>query len=183
MYKLATYQEMRAACALIYKRYVQAGFIEINLDESYLLPLSTVMFVSKQQGEVVGTMALTIDSELGLPMELSFSAEVSTARAIGKVAEVGCLVLKEGSFRKQFLGLAACMAQYAREHDVDVLLIAVHPKHTFLYEKFMGFEVVGASKPLPAVQGKLAVPCRLEFARVDRVRPPYYSSIFGKGDS
>lgn len=179
-YKLADAMETITALSLVREKYLRAGLVD-NPEEIRFSP--SKIFVGKQQDRVFCTMSLIPDDH-GLPMEPAFPEEVQAARALGKVAEVGRLAFDcHTSFRIHFKPLAKTMACFAREIGIEVLLIAVHPAHVFLYQRFMGFEVIGKKRPLSYVNDSPAVPCQLEFAAADKSKPPFYDSIFTKEGS
>lgn len=109
----------------------------------YLLLPTTVVFVARRRGEVIGTMSLIPDSELGLPMESTFGTEVGALRKSGRrIAEVGALAVKRGE-RGRGLAMLLYKAMWltsVKLLDVQELVIAVHPDAEALYRAPFLFE-------------------------------------------
>ena len=176
-----------AAFRLTYENYLGKGLIQPNphrlrVTQHHLLPTTTV-FNSVRAGQVIGTVSLIGDGELGLPMECIYSAEIEAAREQGlHIAEGSSLAVANADFKTflpMFVELLRLMTQFARAKGMDQLWIAVHPKHARFYQRFMGFQQVGELKEYPSVQNAPAVACCLDFAWIDRERPACYDGIFG----
>ncbi len=124
------------------KRLVDLQGVPLRVTPYLMLP-STIVFIAKRRGEVVGTMALIRDSELGLPMEGTFTQEVTALRAQGRrIAEVGALAVKRGE-RAQGLAMLIYKAMWltaAQLLDVQDLVIAVHPDAEQMYRAPLLFE-------------------------------------------
>lgn len=180
----------RRAFQLVYRSYITAGLIEPNPYEmrvtNYHLSNSTNVFVGMVDDVVVNTVSLVGDSHLGLPMESIFPNEVRVNRVQGKrIAEVSCMAAKPSSHCGRraawnaFVGLNRLMAQFARFHGYDQLMIATHPRHAKTYERLMGFKRLGDITEYPSVRNNPAVACYLDFDYVDQCPPPLYEEIFG----
>jgi hypothetical protein len=189
-YRLArTAEERLGAFRLIHNCYVQSGLGEPNVlglraTPYQILPTSQI-FVGVIRGEVVSTVSLIGDGELGLPMESMFFAEVAALRYQGqRLAEVSCLADRRQDGRRflaTFSELTRLMAQYARYEGIENLLITVHPRHARFYTDYLGFEHLSDRvAACPHVQGHPAVALRLEFARIDRDRPACWDEYFGE---
>jgi hypothetical protein len=188
-YKIAATRDERvAAFRLVYKSYLRAGLgepiaHEMRVTPYHLLP-TTEVFVAVLRGEVISTVSLVADGELGLPMETVYGREVAVHRDRGLfVGEVSCLADRRGHFRSffpVFLKLSRLMVQYARRQGLDELLVAVHPKHARFYRRFMDFELIGEETAYPAVRNRPAVALHLDFDRIDRERPANYDTFFGQ---
>jgi hypothetical protein len=179
--------ERMTAYRLVYDTYLRRGLISPNhyrlrVTPYHLLP-TTHTFIAVQNQQIVCSVSLIGDGQLGLPMESVYSEEVGQARANGLyVGEVSCLASRHEDFRQFlpiFVQLTRLMAQYARGQGMDQFLIAVHPKHSRFYERFMGFEQIGPLRQFPSVQDAPAVACCLDFARIDRERPNCWNDFFG----
>ena len=92
----ATRSERQAAFELVYQSYLRAGLYAENpfgmrFTPYQLLP-TTDIIIAKLRGEVVSTLSLVRDGELGLPMEEIYPEEVNARRnkSVG-LAEVSCL--------------------------------------------------------------------------------------------
>lgn len=188
-YKIAaTRQDRAAAFRLVYKSYLRTGLGEPNRHEMrvtpyHLLP-TTEVFIATCRGQVISTVTLVIDGQLGLPMESIYAKEVALRREQGYLlGEVSCLADRRSQFIRffpVFLRLTRLMVQYARRQGLDELLAAVHPKHAKFYRRFMDFEVIGQERIYPTVRNHPAVALSLNFDRIDRERPHSYETFFAE---
>jgi len=184
----ATREERAAAFRLAYRSYLRAGLCDPNPHEMRVMPHhllpTTEVFVAVCQGEVISTVSLVADGELGLPMESVYAEVVAERRRQGLVlAEVSCLADRRNELSRRLsvlLELKRLMAQYARRQGMDELLVAVHPRHVRFYERFLAFQRIGVQTVYPAVRGHPAVALSLSFARIDRQRPHNYERFFGE---
>jgi len=109
-----------------------------------------------------------------MPLEALYDDEVKAMRERGlKLAEVSCLAVQRDSLdrKKRFeicVNLMGLMAQYARYHGIDRLLVACHPRHSHFYVDFLGFQLFGERKPYDSVNGNLAIGCYHDFEYLDR---------------
>jgi hypothetical protein len=181
-------KERMSAFGLVYDKYLSKGLIQPNeyrlrVTPYHLLPTTNV-YIAKLGEQVICTVSLIGDGELGLPMETIYADEVRAAQDAGlSVGEVSCLAtrgISKRTFLPVFLKLVRLMAQQARANGMDQFLISIHPRHAKFYERLMGFEQIGPVRQYPSVCNALAVPLCLDFARVDLERPPWYEAIFGE---
>lgn len=179
-------QDRCDAYRLVYENYLEKGLIQENpyrmrVTPYHLLP-STSVFVARLNGSVICTVSLIGDGQLGLPMESIYSGEVQASRDKGLyVGEISCLAVRDIAFKcflPVFLKLTRLMTQFARSIGMNQFLIAVHPKHARFYKRYMGFEQVGEYREYPSVCNAPAVAYCLDFARIDRDRPPCYDEYF-----
>jgi hypothetical protein len=184
----STREERQGAFELIYRSYLRAGLCtdnEFNLRATpYQLLATTDIFVAKHRDEVISTVSLVRDGELGLPMEEIYPKEVAERRAAGvRVAEVSCLADRRrdtSRFFALFVDLSRLMAQLAVKTDVDELLIAVHPRHVPLYQRYMAFRRLGDQRAYPAVQANPAVALVLNFSQAQVESPKSWKEFFGQ---
>lgn len=187
-FRIASTREDRAtAFRLVYQNYLRKGLIEANkyqirLTPYHLLPTTNV-FIASIDDEIIATVSLIGDGELGLPMEGVYPDEVNRARDLGlSVGEVSSLAVRDvkfSSFLPIFVKLTRLMAQHSRMYGMDQFLIATHPKHARFYQRFMGFEQIGTQTEYPSVKNAPAVAYCLDFDRIDRERPACYDQFFG----
>ncbi|HEX7448222.1 MAG TPA: hypothetical protein VF306_11785, partial [Pirellulales bacterium] len=78
-----------------------------------------------------------------------------------------------------FVQLMRLMVQSARQQGIRQLLVAVHPRHSRFYKRFLSFEPLGDEKSYPLVRNNPAVALLLDFDKLDRVRPVNYETFFG----
>lgn len=179
--------ERRDAFGLVYEQYLKTGLSEPNahrvrVTPYHLLP-TTHVFVAYRRGDIIATMTLVGDGDLGLPMESIYGDEVDDRRAQGlQLSEVSCLADRRSDrrdFLTVFVGLSRVLAQFARRQGYDQLLVVCHPKHSAFYRRYLGFDMIGSVAECPHVQNKPAVPLCLDFAYVDRHQPVCYRRFFG----
>jgi hypothetical protein len=148
----------------------------------HLLP-TTEVFIATHQDEVVCTLTLVRDGELGLPMESIYEDEVGFRRASGvSIAEVSCLADRRQSPARGLSILVktmSLMAQYAKRRGVAELLIAVHPRHAPFYQRFMGFEAIGPLKAYGTVLDNPALALAIDLDRAAVIHPRARKRFFG----
>ena len=180
-------EELYAAFTLVYKAYVRAGLSEPNpyqmrVTPHQLLP-TTEIFVAVDRGQVICTMSLVGDGELGLPMEVIYDLELAWRRSQGiRLGEVSCLAQKREGSRSSLpvlMRLMSLMAQCARRREIDQLMIAVHPRHVKFYQRFAAFEPIGEEKTYQTVCNKPAVAMALDLVRAPMEHPHLYEKYFG----
>jgi hypothetical protein len=180
-------QELRAAFQLIYRSYLAAGLTHANpqamrITPWHLLP-TTEIIVAKLRDEVIGTVSLVADGEMGVPMESLFGAHVAERRERGsRLAEVSCLADRRKHFARTIplvLRLMSLLGQTARVRGIETLLIVVHPRHARFYERFIGFQRMGEEKSYAAVCGKPAVALELHLPSMEQHHPEAHQRFFG----
>jgi hypothetical protein len=184
----ATRDERQATFELIHRSYLRAGLCTrqqcgMRITPYQLLP-STDVILAELRGQMISTVSLVRDGELGLPMEAVFPDEVAARRAAGiGLAEVSCLAdRREGTARffGLFCELSRVMAQLARKTGVDELVVVVNPRHAPLYRRYMAFEQIGEERIYDAVQGFPAVPLSLNFAKAKINKPKSWHEFFAE---
>lgn len=183
----ATREERAGAFRLAYNSYHRAGLCDecpdgLRITPYQLLPTTDVI-VAILRGEVISTLSLVRDGELGLPLESLYADEVRERRAAGlKLAEVSCLADRRqdaARFFGLFCELAQVMIQMADREGVDQLLIAVHPRHARMYCRAMAFRQVGEERDYDAVNGNPAVLLCLDRHYVKNERPEVWARFCG----
>jgi hypothetical protein len=147
-FKIAeTQEEIEACLKLLHEAYVDNGFM--NPDPSGLrvtifhaLPTTTTL-CAKIDDEVVGTLSLIRDGPFGFPMQKIFDLR-KVASEGGVIAEVSALAIHR-SFRRQsgmiLFPLMKFMYNYCVTFfDVSHLVIAVNPRHVYMYESVLFFK-------------------------------------------
>lgn len=175
------------AFRLAYQAYLRADLCGPSTTGMRLTPhqllAGTDILVAEHHGEIVSTLSLVRDGELGLPMETVYRHEVEYRRRAGlKLAEVTCLAdRRRGGSR--FFGLycemCRVMAQMAEQSGVDQLLIAVHPRHARMYCRTMAFQRFGDDRDYPAVNGNPAVALCLDLQWARRERRDDWLQFLG----
>ncbi|QDV75100.1 N-acyl amino acid synthase FeeM domain-containing protein [Botrimarina mediterranea] len=176
------------AFELAYKSYCRAGLDNPNeygmrVTAHQLLDTSQV-FVATYHEEVICTLTLVRDGELGLPMEAVYPQEIASRRNRGlRLAEVTCLAdrrLSPKRFFTLFCELSRLMAQFAELHGVDEIWIACHPNHALLYERRLAFERQGELSDYPAVLGNPAVPLCVDLRELKVNYPRVWRQFFSE---
>ena len=188
VYKIASHRdELYASFGLVYEAYVRAGLstrhpYRMRVTPYHLLP-TTEVFIAVKEGEVIASVSLIRDGELGLPMESIYGKETARYRGHGSsLAEVSCLAdcqTGQGCSTSVVVRLISLMLQSAKRRGVDQLLIAVHPRHVKFYERFIGFEVIGEEKPYGTVCDHPAVAMVLDLNWMPFDYPRMYARFFG----
>ena len=180
--------ERRGAFHLAYSAYHRAGLCDdcdqgLRITPYQLLP-TTDIIVAELRGEVISTLSLVRDGELGLPLEAIYPDEVAQRRAAGlRLAEVSCLADRRreaARFFGLFFELAHVIIQMAEREGLDQLLIAVHPRHARMYRRAMGFKQVGDLREYDVVNGKPAVLLCLDFQEVKSQNPDVWRQLAGE---
>jgi hypothetical protein len=181
----ATREDREGAFRLVYSSYMRSGLGEINPYRMRVTPYhllsTTETFVADCRGEVVFTMSLVTDGELGLPMENVYGEEIADMRRRGlRLAEVSCLADRRASmvrFFPVFLRTSRVLVQYACRQGIDGLVIAVHPKHARFYQRYFDFRVIGGQKDYPCVRNRPALALWMDFARLEREQSASYLAL------
>lgn len=188
VYKVAESRlERAAAFRLVYQAYTRSRLIDPNPFQMRVTPYhlltTTQTFIALLGGEVISTVSLMIDGQLGLPLEAIYGPEVNRLRGLGgRLGEVSALADRRKRLSRTmpvFVKLMRLMVQFARRQGVEQLLVAVHPRHARFYQQVLHFEALGEQKSYPLVRNNPAVALCLDFARLDRRRPANYETFFG----
>lgn len=171
-----TRAELDAASRLVHACYVRRGYASPSAGGRHVSPHlampSTAVFVARAAGAVVATVSLILDSELQLPCDALWGAELLAFRATGRrLAEVSALAVAEawrGACLAALRGLVRGVGVYGRElARLDDLCIAVHPRHAPFYEGRLHFRRFGGLEAYDAVNGAPAVGLRLDLRELD----------------
>lgn len=184
------------AFRLVYEAYLRAGLSRPNpfgmrITPYQLLPTTEVL-VAVHHGEIIATLSLVRDGQLGLPLENTYPEEVAALRAQGlHLAEVSCLAdrrhVRDNPGQPgpacpapaTAMRLMSLMAQCALARGVNQLLIAVHPRHARFYQRFTAFEPIGGLRSYQAVCNRPAVALALDIDRAPIEHPELYRRFFG----
>lgn len=192
LFKIAdTRQELDAAYRLVHDVYVKEGYSDhhesgMRVNLRYALP-TTATVIGKLGEQVVITLTVIGDSPLGLPMDMIFSEELYRLRCRGRyVAEVGALA-SHPSFRRRQQAIALfadkAIVRYAiRNLGADDMVIAVNPKHEWVYKHLLLFETISRGvKDYHYVKDAPAIAMRLDLnACVERWRRAYAGRPAGR---
>lgn len=163
----ASEEEMTGAFSLLEESYVRRGITragQMRPQVVNLLP-STTTFVAMKGDQILGTLSLIEDSDLGLPMEKVHPEEVAGARKLfRRIAEVGSLAVVPDQRRAGLsIMLYNMMYRWARHwRHIDDLLIAVHPSARFFYRNILLFRRLGAVRRYEGLSGAASLPMLLD---------------------
>lgn len=186
-----TRDELDAASRLVHGCYLRRGYVKPSADgrhiNAYLAMPSTAVFVARAGGAVVATVSLITDSALRLPCDALWGADLAAFRATGRrLAEVSALAVSEawrGPGLAMMRSLVRVIGVYGRDiARLDVLCIAVHPRHAPFYEGLLRFRRFGALTACDAVNGAPAVGLRLDLRALDRpLGDSFAADVFAAG--
>jgi hypothetical protein len=127
---------------------------------------SSYTFVAKVKGQVVATLSLISDRELGLPLEKEYASEVARLRQKGDVlAEVSCLATRRQGDRGALMRLMRALYAFARYHlGITACCIAVHPRQRRFYERVLMFEKIGREREYESCSRAPAIAMCMDFS-------------------
>lgn len=111
----------------------------------------TVIFVTKKEQKIVGTLSLTFSNMSGFPCDEDFPNESAiikdSARIMGrKIANCWRLVTdRSTNLEVVFILINSAVEECAREH-VNEILFVVNPKHVSVYQKLLGMTKIAESQ-------------------------------------
>ena len=140
------------------------------------------------RGEVVNTLSLVLDGELGLPLEKLYTEEVEMRRRNGRLlGEISCLADRRRQSRStspstfRVLFRVMCLViQTAAQRGVDELLITVHPRHSRFYQRRFAFVAAGEVRNYDLVEGNPAVLLSLDLKAMPHQEREIYERVFAK---
>jgi N-acyl amino acid synthase FeeM len=159
------------AFRLQHDQYVAQGYMDAHpsgwrLSIHHALP-STRVFVALDNDRVVATMAVIIDSRLGLPMAEIYADELRELRGLRRqLAEVSGLAVHP-DFHKSGLAILVRLIRTVLLYSIEMatlggLCIAVNPHHEAFYRKGFGFKPIGGLKQYGKVNGAPALALHLD---------------------
>ncbi len=163
--RASSFEDMEAAYRLVHDCFVEQGYIDphptgLRVRAHSALP-GTALYVAVQNGEVVGTMSVIPDGELGLPMESAFGPEVAALKRRGRrPVEISDLAIAKGARNMRVLTeLMRCVFAHSIVVGADDMVIAISPKHSAIFESILLFEPLGSRRSyspqkLDIVEGK-----------------------------
>lgn len=184
----ATRRERHDAFELVYNAYRRAGLCEEHHTgmryTPYQLLKSTDIIIATLRGEMIATLSLVRDSEMGLPLEDVYDDEVTARREAGvHLAEISCLAdRRQGPVRffDLFRDMCRLTSQLAWSLGVEEILAAVHPSHTAFYRRYLAFEPLGERREYPTVCGSPAMALALNFETAAVEHPQRWREYFGE---
>jgi hypothetical protein len=144
-------EHRNSASMLISKMYTWRGYTgnhQVGNDPN------RITLTASSKGEVIGTLSLNLDSDVGLLCDQVFKDHIDPYRANGgKVCEIIKLAIDPGVKSKAVLASLFHVAFiYARDlHGCSDIFIEVNPRHRRFYEAMLDFVVECESRPNPRV--------------------------------
>ncbi len=141
-----TAEGRNSASLLISKMYAWRGYAgDHKLDDDP----NRLTLTACDQGDVVGTLTIGIDSHVGLLADAAFKEEIDRYRNAGaRICEVSKFAFDTAVRSK--LGLASMFhlaVIYARDfYECTHIFIEVNPRHRRFYEQMLGFQQQGTMK-------------------------------------
>jgi hypothetical protein len=135
----------RAAGTLVERRYTGRGYqTPVQNQDRYLFT-----FVAYDEGNLVGTVGIRLDSEQGLGADDLYKDEIDVLRESGcKLCEFTRLAVDVTAVSKSVLaGLFHTAYLYAAAvHGCTFMVIEVNPRHVPFYRRALGFEPLGPER-------------------------------------
>ena len=135
----------RDAFALVQKKYAGRGYaVPVRKRRSRVLT-----FIAYDEGQIVGTVAVGVDSDKGLSADALYRADIDRLRAAGcRVCEFTRLAVDRTAASKPVLaGLFHTAYLYASKIcGYTHAVIEVNPRHIAFYGKQLKFDPIGAER-------------------------------------
>ena len=148
----------RAAGTLVERRYSGRGYeTPAQKQEPHLFT-----FVAYDEGKLVGTVGIRLDSEQGLGADDLYRDEIDVLRANGcKLCEFTRLAVDVTAVSKSVLaGLFHTAYLYAGAvHGCTFMVIEVNPRHVPFYRRALGFEPLGPERTNRKVNAPAVLLC------------------------
>lgn len=148
-----TQDEISQALSLLYKSYLNLGYIDphpaqLRISENIVHP-TTMILIAKYGEEVVGTISILLDSEIGLPVDQSW--DLSQLRKNGKIlGEISGLGIKKNyKMRRGQLLLLLCKVMYVYAKNIlklNRIVIATTSEVEPFYTDVILFKVLGGRR-------------------------------------
>jgi len=158
-----------AASVLISKMYGWRGYA---FEPAVVHDANKITLYAETGGNVVGTMSLCMDGEIGLPADENFSDLLDGLRKEGRrLCEPSRLAIDRNVTKRVFASLIHISYIFSHNiHGFTDYVIEVNPRHVMFYKRMLGFSDFGAERPCTRV-GAPAVLLRLPLAHMgDQIR-------------
>ena len=168
-----------SAFNLVYRVFLETGYIKSNRTPFRLAPQhchsESRVFMGLQNGgendKLIYSISVFPDSDDGLPMDSVFKKELDLLRANGRfIVEAGHLAA-DPSFKMNNMNIPMLgnkmLHQYASDHlNADDIVIAIHPRHRWIYEDLLLFKKIGAIDEYSYANNNPALAMRLDLRTV-----------------
>ncbi len=152
IFKLAeTKEEIFEALNLIQVNYKRLKMTKDNYDfriTKFNFLATTSTFIAKSGDEIIGTVSLVLDTNLGLPID--HFIDITEFRKRNKIAEFTGLTVKE-EWRSKSTGISLPLALMALDYGIkilkaDYLFLTVRKSVSPFYEDICGFKKFGKDR-------------------------------------
>ncbi|MGH8701883.1 MAG: N-acyl amino acid synthase FeeM domain-containing protein, partial [Burkholderiales bacterium] len=147
----------RAAGTLVDRRYSDRGYdTPFRKQDPNLFT-----FVAYDEGKLVGTTGIRLDSALGLNADGLYKDELTVLREAGcKLCEFTRLAVDAAISKPVLARLFHTAYLYAGAvHGCTFMVIEVIPRHAPFYHRALGFEPIGAERLNPSVNARGVLLC------------------------
>lgn len=164
--RLANSSGRREAASLLLKQMY--GWRGYSVSTPMYAEPNQLALVADTDGKVVSTMAICFDSDVGLPADENFRAELDQLRSVGRrLAEPSRLAIARHLPKRLFAALIHISFIYAhRIMKCSDYVIEVNPRHQNFYSKKLGFHTLAKERLCTRVQAP-AVLMQLDLAYMD----------------
>jgi hypothetical protein len=190
-----TPEDYLSAFNLVYKVFVKTGYTSPSPTPFRLAPQhcnnkSRVFIGIHNDGNIdklIYSISIFPDSKNGLPMDMVFKKELDLLRSKGRfIVEAGHLAAdpsyKMNNMNVPMLG-NKILHQYAYRHlSADDIVIAIHPKHRWIYEDLFLFEKIGEIKEYAYANNNPAVAMRLDLRTMKENYKKEYKNVTKKNN-
>jgi hypothetical protein len=155
-----------SASYLIERRYAWRGYA---VDGHRSLAPNRITIAAHDEHEIVGTVAIGLDTGEGLFIDGLYSAEANLLRSQGlRIAEFTKLAVDSNSHSKPLLAALFHIAYICarRIHRCTDLLIEVNPRHVAFYRRMLGFEPFGEMR----LDARVSAPAMLLRLRLEHAQ-------------
>lgn len=148
----------RDATILVEDRYTWRGLLP---PRSHVDP-NLLTFVAYDEGTLVGTVGIRLDSPDGLAADGLYPDEINAVRAGGyRVCEFTRLAVDASSVSKPVLAAlfqTAYLFAYRLRH-FNIAVIEVNPRHVAYYKRALGFDILGPERHNARVDAPAVLMC------------------------
>ena len=161
--------EIDKAQQLVHDVYVKEEFMKPSptgrRTNKYTEQDSNLIFLGYQNEELVMTLTVYQDTEIGLPGDSIFSEELDQFRKRKrKFVEAGSMATLVSSTRI-FHTFQDTAILYLKRNYFNDIFILVHPRYERAYNRILGFEFLAGPKFYPSVNNKAAIIMHLDLAK------------------
>ncbi|MCF6246262.1 MAG: N-acyl-L-homoserine lactone synthetase [Desulfobacula sp.] len=191
----ATPEDYLSAFNLVYKVFVKTGYTKPCKTPFRLAPQhcnrDSRIFIGTHKDDNINKLIYSIsifpDSDTGLPMDMVFKKELDLLRSRGRfIVEAGHLAA-DPAFKMNTMNIPMLgnkiLHQYASRHlNADDIVIAIHPKHEWIYKDLLLFEKIGEIKEYSYANNNPALAMRLDLREMKKNYKKAYKNINKKNN-